>query len=123
VLVTVLLALLAAAAGRLCQKGWQVVIVFGAFLPLPFLPAFAAYARNVWLPVAPPEVAVALSLVGALILSYALEGRQKRFIKTAFKQYLSPAVIEELNRATQPLLDKLGPSFDYYESPANDRTR
>ena len=25
--------------------------------------------------------------------------------------------------ATQPLLEKLGPSFDYYESPANDRTR
>ncbi len=36
---------------------------------------------------------------------------------------LPPEVIRRLNAATRPLLDKLGPSFDYYESPANDRTR
>jgi aryl-alcohol dehydrogenase-like predicted oxidoreductase len=41
----------------------------------------------------------------------------------AAAQPLSPALIEELNRATQSLMDKLGPSFDYYENPANDRTR
>jgi aryl-alcohol dehydrogenase-like predicted oxidoreductase len=35
---------------------------------------------------------------------------------------LDPALVAELNRATQPLLDALGPSFDYYENPANDRT-
>jgi len=29
----------------------------------------------------------------------------------------------ELNRVTQALLDALGPSFDYYENPLNDRTR
>lgn len=36
---------------------------------------------------------------------------------------LAPAVIAELNAATQPLLELLGPSFDYYENPANDRTK
>lgn len=35
---------------------------------------------------------------------------------------LAPAIIAELNAATQPLLAALGPSFDYYENPANDRT-
>jgi aryl-alcohol dehydrogenase-like predicted oxidoreductase len=35
---------------------------------------------------------------------------------------LSADVVEELNRVTQPVLDKLGPHFDYYESVANDRT-
>ncbi|MGO8764386.1 MAG: aldo/keto reductase [Limisphaerales bacterium] len=31
--------------------------------------------------------------------------------------------IAALNRATQPLMGKLGPSFDYWEHPTNDRTR
>jgi aryl-alcohol dehydrogenase-like predicted oxidoreductase len=36
---------------------------------------------------------------------------------------LAPAIIERLNAATQPLLEKLGDSSDYYESVANNRTR
>jgi aryl-alcohol dehydrogenase-like predicted oxidoreductase len=41
----------------------------------------------------------------------------------AAEELLAPEIIEELDIATLPLLQKLGPSFDYYESPANDRTR
>jgi myo-inositol catabolism protein IolS len=41
----------------------------------------------------------------------------------AASQPLSPALSAELNAATDSLLAKLGPSFDYYEHPANDRTR
>lgn len=41
----------------------------------------------------------------------------------AARERLSPAIIAELNRVTQPLADKLGPSFDYYENLANDRTK
>jgi aryl-alcohol dehydrogenase-like predicted oxidoreductase len=40
----------------------------------------------------------------------------------AAQEPLIPEIIEELNAVTQPLLEKLGPSFDYYENPANDRT-
>ncbi len=36
---------------------------------------------------------------------------------------LRPDILEELNRVTQPLLDRLGPSFDYYEDSVNDRTK
>ncbi len=36
---------------------------------------------------------------------------------------LSPDTIRALNAVTQPLLEKLGDGFDYYESVANDRTR
>lgn len=35
---------------------------------------------------------------------------------------LDPGLVAELNRVTQPLLAALGPSFDYYENPAHDRT-
>jgi aryl-alcohol dehydrogenase-like predicted oxidoreductase len=36
---------------------------------------------------------------------------------------LPDEVIDRLNEATRPLMEDLGPSFDYYESPTNDRTR
>jgi aryl-alcohol dehydrogenase-like predicted oxidoreductase len=41
----------------------------------------------------------------------------------AVREPLDAATVAELNAATQPLLDALGPSFDYYENPANDRTK
>ena len=65
-------------------------------VPLPGLIALAAYALGSWQPLALPETAVAASLATAVLIGYATEGRQKRFIKTAFRQYLSPAVIEQL---------------------------
>jgi aryl-alcohol dehydrogenase-like predicted oxidoreductase len=34
----------------------------------------------------------------------------------------APGIVAELNDATAPLLEALGPSFDYYEHPDNDRT-
>ncbi len=46
----------------------------------------------------------------------------RRNIQTA-SEALPDEVIEELNRVTRPLLEKLGSSFDYYENEANDRTR
>ena len=42
------------------------------------------------------ELGVVFSLVGSSLASYATEGQQKRYIKGAFRQYLSPTVIEEL---------------------------
>ncbi|HWA85012.1 MAG TPA: aldo/keto reductase [Opitutus sp.] len=41
----------------------------------------------------------------------------------AAREPLPAAVIAELNRVTRPLLEALGPGFDYYEHPSNDRTK
>lgn len=41
----------------------------------------------------------------------------------AAAQPLSSDIIHELNTVTRPLLEKLGESFDYYESVENNRTR
>jgi adenylate cyclase len=78
-------------AGALAGAGAIIV-----FLPLPLVLALAAYAMGLWLPLALPQVAVAGALAVAVLVGYATEGRQKRFIKSAFRQYLSPAVIEQL---------------------------
>jgi hypothetical protein len=49
--------------------------------------------------------------------------RQLQMNLKAAAQPLDPSAVKELNRLTQPLLEKLGPSFDYYEPLNNDRTR
>jgi adenylate cyclase len=66
------------------------------FLPLAPALSLAAYALGWWLPLLASELGVALTLVSSSLVSYATEGRQKRYIKGAFKQYLSPEVIEQL---------------------------
>ena len=66
------------------------------FLPLPLALALGGYALGWWLPLALPQAAMAGALGVAVVVSYATEGKQKRFIKSAFKQYLSPDVIEAL---------------------------
>jgi adenylate cyclase len=79
------------------------LLLYAFFLLLPVLAALAAYAAGVWLPLVAPEVAVAVTLLSGGVIHYTTEGRQKLFIKNAFKQYLSPAVIEELIRHPERL--------------------
>ncbi|MDF1591051.1 MAG: adenylate/guanylate cyclase domain-containing protein [Desulfobacterales bacterium] len=66
------------------------------FLAAPIGLSLGAYTYDFWLPIIAPETAVILAIVLALVLNYVTEGRQKRFIKNAFQQYLSPTVIEQL---------------------------
>ncbi len=76
------------------------------FFAIPVFVSFGSYHKGLWFPLAPPETAAALTITLALVVNYATEGRQKRFIKNAFKQYLSPAVIEQLIQSPERL--KLG---------------
>lgn len=90
------LALLTALAVRgLHRPGWIAVMAL-PLLALPVMAGFGAYQGGWWLPVASPLLATALALVFTLGLNYALEGRQRRFIRQAFQHYLSPAVIRAL---------------------------
>jgi class 3 adenylate cyclase/CHASE2 domain-containing sensor protein len=58
---------------------------------------FGAYQQaGLWLQVIAPLMAAAGSFLAITLYNYATEGSQKRFIKSAFSQYLSPAVIEQI---------------------------
>ncbi|MFH0907726.1 MAG: CHASE2 domain-containing protein [bacterium] len=103
---TLLPVLLAAWLVLVCRKSWQVVLVFAVFLALPWIRGFVAYSLGYWWPVIGPELAILLALGSAIILSYATEGRQKRFIKSAFNQYVGEDVLDELVRDPSKL--KLG---------------
>jgi adenylate cyclase len=93
---TLVVALAAGMAAALASGAAQNILAYAIFLPLPFALAVGAYPLRIWLPLVGPELAVVLTLVSDNLLNYVTEGRQKRYIKGAFKQYLSPAVIEQL---------------------------
>ncbi len=69
------------------------VVVFGLlFVALAYL----AFAAGLVLPMVMPLASLFLAFFSATIVSYRQEGRQRRYLKSAFRHYLSPAVIETL---------------------------
>ena len=72
------------------------VAASGMTLAAPVLLSMLLYRLGIWSGVAAPLLGVAVAQFLSGVFRYATEGRQKRFIKSAFKQYLSPHVIEQL---------------------------
>ncbi|MHC1726469.1 MAG: CHASE2 domain-containing protein [Syntrophobacteraceae bacterium] len=94
---TLLLALFTAlAVVMLAKRAWHSVMAFSVLFPLPAALGFAFYPLGIWWPVIVQETAVLSALMGAIVVNYATEGRQKAFFRRAFSQYLSPAVIQRL---------------------------
>jgi class 3 adenylate cyclase/CHASE2 domain-containing sensor protein len=59
--------------------------------------SFAAYQwAGLWVPMVIYLAGTLASFVTVTLYNYATEGNQKRFIKSAFSQYLSPKVIEQI---------------------------
>ena len=103
---TLLWALLAGVAASIPRKAW---LVAGTFLVFPAVPAAAAVlalTAGIWLDVVFPIAAVVLTLIGASVLNYSVEGRQRRFIKNVLHHYLSADVIERIIES--PELLRLG---------------
>jgi len=59
--------------------------------------SFAAYQfGGLWLPMVTYLAGTFAAFITVTLYNYATEGSQKRFIKSAFSQYLSPKVIEQI---------------------------
>ena len=67
---------------------------------------YIAFIKGVILPFTAPLLAQILAFAVSITESYLSEGRQRRYLKSAFRQYLSPAVIDNL--IENPSLLKLG---------------
>ncbi|UCD48651.1 MAG: adenylate/guanylate cyclase domain-containing protein [Phycisphaerales bacterium] len=91
-------AILASLCLTYAGRWWQAGPLTAAWLGLPMLIGFAAYDKGWWWPIVPQETAVGLGLVGTLAMNYWAEGRQKAFLKQAFRHYLSGEVIEKILR-------------------------
>jgi len=103
---TLLLALLAGLGAAAARNGWQSAVLAVALILVPVLAGLAAWQANWVLPVAGALTSVILALLGGAVVNFILEGRQKMFIKGAFKHYLSAEVIEQIMRDPNSL--KLG---------------
>jgi adenylate cyclase len=93
---TVLMGLLAGLMVTAVTGTKQTVPLTAGLLLIPAGVGMIAYPLGWWAPVLPGTVAAAASVFGGLVRNYAVEGRKRRFIKSAFQHYLSPAVIEKV---------------------------
>ncbi len=87
------------AAGALLLVGgnlWKTMASIVAFLLLPAGLGYLMAMNGVWWPVIPGTLAHAAAMAGAMIIAWATEGKQKRFIRSAFRHYLSPDVIQRI---------------------------
>ncbi len=91
-----LLAFFAGLLGALARGTILTVASLVGALVVPVALGLAFYAPGIWLPIVVPVTAGLVAATSAAIWNYATEGRERRFIKGAFSQYLSPAVIERL---------------------------
>jgi len=55
-----------------------------------------AFYNNIFMDMVPLETGILLSFIAVTVLKYLTEGREKRWLRKAFSQYLSPTVIEEI---------------------------
>jgi len=96
ILIALLFTIVAGAVASSVSGALKNIVVYAVALPLPPLAALLFFSGGSWLSLMFLEIAVIVTLAGAGLVNYATEGRQKRYIKSAFKQYLSPDVIEQL---------------------------
>ena len=106
VVITLIIVLLAGMATSWVSGIFKSVLVYAFFISTPVVLCVIAYRLGFWLPLVVQEAGVAVTLFSAGLIYYTTEGRQKTYIKSAFKQYLSPAVIEQLIQNPERL--KLG---------------
>ena len=106
VISTLLIAVAAAMAILYSNAVRSSILWIIVFIALPVAAGFALYAAGWWWPVIVQLFSVLLALGTGEIVNYSTEGRQKRFIKSAFKQYLSGDVIEQI--LENPAALKLG---------------
>jgi adenylate cyclase len=100
------LSLMTAIGSSVLKKIWMTVPFAIFCIGLVASLTGLAFAWGYWLELVAPGFAVVLSFIGAMVLNYSFEGRQKRFIKNAFRYYLSPDVIDRV--LDDPSLLRLG---------------
>ena len=89
----VLVSLLTFMSNRIPLVVAGLVLILAAIIGLGF---GAYHFISLWTPLASPLLGALLAFFAATLYNYATEGSQRRFIKSAFSQYLSPLVIDQL---------------------------
>lgn len=102
----VFVALLTGIGISFLRQIWKIILFSFFCMALPVAAAGLAFISGCWLELILPEISVLSALIGASLLNYSVEGKQRRFIKNVFRHYLSPDVIERI--IANPSLLRLG---------------
>ncbi|MBW2091330.1 MAG: CHASE2 domain-containing protein, partial [Deltaproteobacteria bacterium] len=102
----IVLALTCSVLATYLSRPSESMVIGLVFIIIPILFSLWLYAHGFWLKLVTLEIAVVTTFISALMVNYAVEGRQRRFLKSAFRQYLSPEVIEQIIHNPEKL--KLG---------------
>jgi len=95
--ISALLLALAAGIGTSMLKKTVHMAALGLAVPAAAAAGSLLAARSgVWVDLVAPGFAAVGAFITAALLSYGVEGRQRRFIKSAFRHYLSPQVIDRV---------------------------
>jgi adenylate cyclase len=106
VLVLAVFSFLTAVGTSLIKKIWAAALFLVVCLGLTSGSSFLGFISGYWLVLAAPLFAVVMSFTAATLFNYSFEGRQRRFIKSAFRYYLNPHVIERV--LANPAMLRLG---------------
>ena len=94
--ISVLLTLILVSGVLFIQRGRTsslfAILVLVLFIYLTFVLADFGY----WVPLGWPLLTMVGAAIAALGLQYEIEGRQKKFLRDAFKHYVSPSVIDKI---------------------------
>jgi adenylate cyclase len=101
-----LLALLAGVGTSMLKKIWHLAVLGLALPAVAAAGSLLAARSGVWVEFVAPAFAAVTTFIAASLLNYGIEGRQRRFIKSAFRYYLSPQVIDRV--LDNPALLRLG---------------
>jgi adenylate cyclase len=102
----IFVSLLTAVGASVLRRIRQLVVFFIFCLAIPCVAVWFAFRSGFWLDFVVPEFAVSAAFLGASLVNYSVEGKQRRFIKSVFQHYLSPDVIERV--IENPALLRLG---------------
>lgn len=106
VIFVLLTALFVGIGTSLLKRMWLMGVFLVVSLFVPAVVCGLAFKSGYWLEFVAPELAAVSAFIGASLLNYNVEGRQRRFIKNVFRHYLSPQVIEKI--IEDPSLLRLG---------------
>ncbi|MCL2320223.1 MAG: adenylate/guanylate cyclase domain-containing protein [Treponema sp.] len=67
-----------------------------ALLAAQIIAGFWAFHTGYWIPMAAPIIGGLLAYLTSTLYSYATEGKDKRFLKQAFSQVVSPKLVDQL---------------------------
>ncbi|MBA5865482.1 MAG: CHASE2 domain-containing protein [Nitrospira sp. CR1.3] len=96
---TLLLTLATAWAFMLIQSQWIKPVAIGGLAIAYYGSAVHAFtSHGLWLDLAIPEGALAVSFAAAATVEYLTEGRQRRQLRTVFDKYMAPEVVDEIMR-------------------------